>query len=296
MVPVRVLDQVTVSNTIPSTFQFVGSEDPPRRRVPIVVVIPAYNEEGAIKRVVESTTKVLGTLANKMDVIVDHEIIVIDDGSKDKTRQILDSLGIHKFYHRKNMGKGYAIRNASRFIHNGEIVVLMDGDGEHDPSDIPCLVEPVVNGRADMTIGSRFMASRREVTTYLGREKKRKHVHVFGNRLFSFLLWCFTRKTITDTQSGFRAFKGVVLKSLRPSAEGFRIEMEMTVKAIKRNFTIVEVPVTNGHGARDSHLDPVIDGAKILLTIFRECLPRRVSWFFDWLLPRLPSRVGSLLG
>lgn len=263
----------------------------------VVVLVPTYNEERAIQRVVNGAGAVLERLASTWDVTIDHDIIVVDDGSKDGTREILDFLDVRRFYHRKNLGKGDAIKHATTFISNREIVVLMDGDGEHDPRDLPALLEPILQGRADMVIGSRFVGrGRHHRTTYLGRAKQGRFFNNLGNRLFTTLLWIFTREAVTDTQSGFRAFAPGVLRFIKPSADGFRIEMEMTVKAIKRGFTIVEVPVNNGHGARASHLNPVLDGAKIALTVFRECLPRRTTWFFDWLLPLLPKRIGRLIG
>ena len=255
----------------------------------IVVLIPTYNEENGIKPIVEKTQQVLSRMADR------HNIVVVDDGSKDSTRSIIDYLDVERFFHRHNLGKGDVIRNALEFLSPGEIVVTMDGDGEHDPDDLPRLIYPILTGKADMVIGSRFKNESNRIHHYLGRQKEGKFFKNFGNRLFSFLLWIFTGKKIKDTQSGYRAFKAGTAKKLHLSADGFRIEMEMTVKAIKKGYKIKEVQIENGLGARSSHLNPVIDGARITLTIFRECLPDGINSIFNWILPRLPREFGKLI-
>ncbi|MBN2152411.1 MAG: glycosyltransferase family 2 protein, partial [Candidatus Lokiarchaeota archaeon] len=252
----------------------------------VVVIIPAYNEEMAIARVVKGASIVLRDIAH------DPEILVVDDDSHDQTRQILDKLDVQRFYHRRNLGKGDVIRNVLEFLAPDEIVVTMDGDGEHDPRDLPRLVEPVARGQADITIGSRFL---HDDAGYLGRAKKGKHVKNMGNKLFSLLLWIFTRKSIKDTQSGFRAFKAGTVKRLHLGSDGFRIEMEMTVKALRRGYRVAEVAIGNRQGQRRSHLRVFPDGAKIAMTVLRESLPKGAKRPMDWLLPRLPKRLGRII-
>ncbi len=255
----------------------------------LVILIPSYNEEKAIARVVEKTMQVLSRFSSNFS------IAAIDDGSKDNTRSILDKMkGVERFYHRYNLGKGDVIRNALGFFGKDEIVITMDGDGEHDPEDLPRLIAPVLAGKADIVIGSRFMNAGKNVT-YLGREKRNKFINNLGNRLFSFLLWIFTRKGVQDTQSGFRAFRSEAVRDLHLSADGFRIEMEMTVKAIRRGLRVVEVPINNGEVSRRSHLHFVLDGIRIAMTVFRECLPRRVMNAVDYILPRMPKRLSSFV-
>nr|MDO8087512.1 glycosyltransferase family 2 protein [Candidatus Sigynarchaeum springense] len=252
----------------------------------IVVVIPAFNEEKAIERVVKGVSRVLKDLTHN------HDILVVDDDSNDRTRQILERLDVQRFYHRRNLGKGDVIRNVLEFLSHGEIIVTMDGDGEHDPRDLPKLVEPILKGQADMTIGSRFL---HDDAGYLGRAKKGKHIKNLGNKLYSFLLWIFTGKAIKDTQSGFRACKAGTVKRLRLGSDGFRIEMEMTVKALRKGYRVREVAIQNRQGQRKSHVRIFPDGAKIAITVFRECLPRYAKRPMDWLLPRLPERLGRLI-
>lgn len=260
----------------------------------IVIVVPAYNEENDIASLIARTNQQVARITNTF------KIVVVDDGSSDKTRQILDILEVERFYHRHNLGKGDVIRNVLGFISPGEIVITMDGDGEHSPGDIRKIVQPIIEGKADMVIGSRFLNGHDsgelecDDPRYLGRKKREKFFKHFGNRFFTFMLWIFTHRRITDTQSGFRAFKAGMMQQLQLSADGFRIEMEMTVKAIKHGLRIKEVRIKNCQSARRSHLNPVVDGTRITLTVFREMLPPLASKFFDWLLPRVPDRLGRL--
>ncbi len=252
----------------------------------IVVIIPAYNEEKAIARVVKTVSRVLDDVTNIRD------ILVVDDDSHDSTRQILDRLDVQRFYNRRNLGKGDVIRNVLEFLAPDEIIVTMDGDGEHDPRDLPKLVDPILNNQADIVIGSRFL---HDDAGYLGRTKSGKHIKNLGNKLFSFLLWIFTRKSIRDTQSGFRAFRAGTVKMLRLSSDGFRIEMEMTVKALRRRLRVCEVAIQNKQGQRKSHVRILADGVKIAMTVLRESLPRITKSAMDWLLPRLPKRLGQFI-
>ncbi len=252
----------------------------------IVVIIPAYNEEKAIARVVKTVSRVLDDVTNIRD------ILVVDDDSHDSTRQILDRLDVQRFYNRRNLGKGDVIRNVLEFLAPDEIIVTMDGDGEHDPRDLPKLVNPILNNQADIVIGSRFL---HDDAGYLGRTKSGKHVKNLGNKLFSFLLWIFTRKSIRDTQSGYRAFRAGTVKLLRLSSDGFRIEMEMTVKALRHRLRVCEVAIQNRQGQRKSHVRILADGVKIAMTVLRESLPRLTKGVMDWLLPRLPKRLGRII-
>nr|MDO8109494.1 glycosyltransferase family 2 protein [Candidatus Sigynarchaeota archaeon] len=252
----------------------------------IVVLIPAYNEEKGIRGVVKQVRSVLASITD------DFDILVIDDDSSDKTREILDGLEVNCFFHRKNLGKGDVIKNVLDFLAPDEIVVTIDGDGEHDASDLPRLIKPILADQADIVIGSRFLATD---AGYLGREKNTKFVKNFGNKFFSILLWIFTRKTVHDTQSGYRAFRARKVKRLNLCSDGFRIEMEMTVKALRRGYRVTEVAINNGQGHRKSHLKIFPDGVKIAMTVLRECLPRVVKRFLDWLLPRFPERLGKLI-
>lgn len=281
-----VTKQVQINGTIHSPGEL--GQTATRHDTRIVVLIPAYNEERAIASVVRQTKEVMDGFYRP------YSILVVDDGSKDATRKILENLEVDRFFHRVNQGKGGVIRNALEFLDPEEIVVTMDGDGEHDPADLPRLLAPVLEDNADLVIGSRFMAGDRS-TGYLARIKGGKFFKRFGNRVFSILLWIFTRRAISDTQSGFRAFRGRVARVLGMSAEGFRIEMEMTIKAIQKNIRIQEVPIESKTSTRGSHVKSINDGAKILLTIFRESLPRSIKRCADWILPRLPKSLGNFV-
>ncbi|MHA1792357.1 MAG: glycosyltransferase family 2 protein [Promethearchaeota archaeon] len=256
----------------------------------IVIIVPTFNEENGIEKLIRKTKRIISNYTKNYD------IIVVDDGSFDHTRNILENLDVARFYHRKNLGKGDVIRNILSFLSPEEIVITMDGDGEHDPNDISRLITPILNGTADIVIGSRFKDRKKGELTYLNRRKEKAHIRNFGNKLFSFLLWIFTRKNITDTQSGFRAFVAGKMKKLNLTSDGFRIEMEMTVKALQKGYRIVEVPISNGIPRRKSHLNLVVDGFRIALTVLREFLPRGLNIIISWILPRVPQRLSKLIG
>ncbi|MFX0101475.1 MAG: glycosyltransferase family 2 protein [Candidatus Hodarchaeota archaeon] len=281
---------MTITQEIVKIESIAGKRIKKEKKPSITVLIPAYNEENGIASLISRTREILSTIAEN------SKILVVDDGSSDKTREILEVLEVERFFHRKNLGKGDVIRNALQFVENEDIIVTMDGDGEHDPNDMNKLVTPLLKGRANIVIGSRFLVKKSRKNEYLKRNKKEKFIKKFGNWLFTFLLWIFTRRIIKDTQSGYRAFRARNIQELNLCSSGFRIEMEMTIKAIKNGYIVREVPIKNGNPNRFSHLNAITDGARIVLTIFRECLPKWLNKPFDWVLPRIPEKIGRLLG
>ena len=123
----------------------------------VTVIIPAYNEEKTIAGVISDTTQVMETLD------IPYEIIVVDDGSTDKTRQMASHSRATVLSNQENRGKGYALRKALQYAH-GDIIVTIDADGEHKPKEIPDLINPLLSG-ADIVSGSRFLGTQSEVTT-----------------------------------------------------------------------------------------------------------------------------------
>ena len=154
------------------------------------VIVPAYDEEKTIGSVLE---KVKNTLKS-----MDYEIIVVDDGSTDKTSEIAKRQGVKVITNRVNMGVGFSIQNGFREIgKNTDIVVQLDGDGQHDPSEIQTLIKPILTNEADVVIGSRF----------LGSHAKMPWIKKTGNKVFSRLISLICGVKITDSQSGFRAMR-----------------------------------------------------------------------------------------
>ena len=219
----------------------------------VSVVIPAYNEEKNIGDVLFKTISVMESLG------IPYEVIVVDDGSVDRTREIASRYKVTVLSNGRNQGKGYAIRKGLKYAR-GDIIVTIDSDGAHDPKDIPEILKPVLNG-VDVVSGSRFLGSKKDFTPSLNR---------LGNLLINSIIMVLTRKRITDSQTGFRAIKREVLKKLRLESAGYEIETELTVKTLKNGFIFEEKPITcNKRRYHSSKLRILHDGIKILKTILK---------------------------
>ena len=191
-----------------------------------VACIPAYDEERSIGSVVVRATRYV------------DGIIVCDDGSKDLTSDIAEGLGAVVLRHERNLGKGAALKTAFRYAKGLEpdVVVMLDGDGQHGPDDIPRLVEPIFGGGVDMVVGSRYVEGSK-VDAPLYRR--------LGLRLFNALSGRSGDSGVRDTQSGFRAFSSDALDVvLACEAEGYGVETEQLALAHKSGIKVVEVPVT----------------------------------------------------
>jgi glycosyltransferase involved in cell wall biosynthesis len=218
----------------------------------VSVVIPAYNEEKSIEDVLSRTEKALEAMN------LPYEVIVVDDGSTDKTRFLAERHKVTVLSNGNNHGKAYALRRGFKDI-SGELVVTMDADGSHRPEDIKCLIEPLMNG-ADAVIGSRFLNKKDVDST--------KKLHILGNKLFNFLIRILTKHYITDSQTGFRAFKKKVLNEIEITCEGYAVETELTIKTLKNGFVVHEQPITFEKRVDGcSHLNPLFDGVKIFKAI-----------------------------
>jgi glycosyltransferase involved in cell wall biosynthesis len=216
------------------------------------VVIPIFNEEPTIGDVI---TRLKATLQKSG---LNHELIVVDDCSADRSLEISRSHGTRVYSLKQHMGKGYALRVG--FIKaKGEIIVTIDSDGSHRPEELPLLLAPVLRGEADFVIGSRFLNN--EPTSA-------KKLNASGVRLFNALIKFLTRTEVTDSQSGYRVIKAEIVKATRLVSGGYEIESEMLVKTARRGFRVKEVPISfeqRTYGR--SRLDPMMDGFRILLSI-----------------------------
>jgi glycosyltransferase involved in cell wall biosynthesis len=192
------------------------------------IVVPAYNEGSTI-------VDVLGRLR---ELPFETQIIVVDDGSIDGTLDLLASIDsdIEVLRHEQNRGKGAALRTG--FAHaRGRVIVIQDADLEYDPVDIPALVEPILAGRADVVFGSRLMGGR----------PQRVHLfwHKVGNRFLSLLTNILYNTTLSDMETGYKAFKLEVLRSIEPLSESdFKIEPELTAKICRGPFRVYELPIS----------------------------------------------------
>jgi len=218
----------------------------------ISVVIPLFNEELTIGNVIERLTAIMQKTGFK------YEIIVVDDCSTDRSLEISKNQNAKVFSLKKHMGKGYALR-AGFAKAKGDIVTTIDSDGSHRPEELPRLLTPILQSKADLVIGSRYL-SQKPVAT--------KKLNAAGVRLFNFLIKILTRAEVSDSQSGYRVMKSVVLRNMRLKSGEYEIESEMLVKTAIQGFRVVEVPISfeqRTYGT--SRLDPMVDGFKILKSI-----------------------------
>jgi glycosyltransferase involved in cell wall biosynthesis len=192
------------------------------------VVIPVYNE---VENVGEILKRVQATgLAN--------EIIVVDDGSQDGTRDTLKNIdgkeNIRVILHERNQGKGAAVVTGLRAAQ-GDILLIQDADLEYDPREYPILLQPIEEGKADVVYGSRFLGAPHRVTMFW---------HLMANRLLTFMTNILYNTILTDMETGYKVFRREVIENIKIRAKRFDFEPEFTAKVLKRNYRIFEVPIS----------------------------------------------------
>jgi glycosyltransferase involved in cell wall biosynthesis len=191
------------------------------------VVMPVFNEAATIREIVRRV----------LAVPLRIELVVVDDGSTDGTREILTELqaasGFTVLLQPKNAGKGAAIRRGFEAV-TGDIVVIQDADLEYSPEEFPHLIELIVQGRADVVYGSRF----------LGRHRVFLFFHYVGNRVLTFVTNLLYNTMLTDMETCYKAMRADVVRSMMLRSNGFEIEPEMTAKIFKHGYKVFEVPIT----------------------------------------------------
>lgn len=192
------------------------------------VIIPVYNEVESIETI----------LKRVHDTKLANEIIVVDDGSKDGTRDILKTLdgknGVRVILHEKNQGKGAAVRTGMTSAQ-GDILLIQDADLEYDPRDYPELLKPIQEGLADVVYGSRFLGRARRVTMFW---------HQLANQLLTLMTNILYDTILTDMETGYKVFRHEVITGMTIRANSFNFEPEFTAKILKRKYRIFEVPIT----------------------------------------------------
>ena len=215
----------------------------------ITVGIPAYNEEKNIAKIIVKLKKTV------------DQILVCDDGSTDSTCAIAESLGVTVIKHQKNSGYGMAIRSIflkAREI-NADVLVTIDADGQHKVEDINKIIKPIVDGQADISIGSRFLAEDDNTPSY------RK----LGVKIITKVTNSSLSEKVTDAQSGFRAYNNKVLQSLTPSDSGMGISTEILIKSSNLGLKIAEVPTVIQYEGDTSTQNPVYHGTEVLMSTLK---------------------------
>ncbi|WP_299263322.1 glycosyltransferase family 2 protein [Halorientalis sp.] len=248
---------------------------PPDQRV--IVGIPTYNEEVGI-----------GSVVLRADDYAD-EVIVVDDGSSDETVSVARNAGATVVEHETNDGKGAAVQTLFQYVAPTEFdtLVLLDGDGQHVPEDIPDVTEPVIDGGADLVVGSRYLENGDDETPRLRR---------FGQRVLDALTIGSSRVNVTDSQSGFRALSSTAVEELSLSATSFGVESEMISEAAEKGFDIEEQPIEVRYEGIDGQTqNPLRHGLTVVVFLLQLVRDRHPMLFFG--LPGLAlTAVGAWYG
>jgi glycosyltransferase involved in cell wall biosynthesis len=192
------------------------------------ILIPVYNEKATVLELLRRV--------EAASLPVAKEIVVVDDGSRDGTRELLAGLGARAkvVLHEVNRGKGAAIRTAMAHA-TGDYVIIQDADLEYDPVDYPVLLAPLLDGRADVVYGSRFLGGTHRVLLFW---------HYFGNLLFTLITNVLYNINLTDMGTCYKVFIAEKIKSIPLESERFGIEAEITAKICKRRLRIYEAPIS----------------------------------------------------
>lgn len=227
----------------------------------ITIVMPVYNEVSTIREIIKRVE----------DVDLDKEFVIVDDYSTDGTRDILKSIGrdrnIRVFYHEKNMGKGAALRTGVRHV-SGDIVIIQDADLEYNPQEYHRLITPILDGRADVVYGSRFITTEERRVLFFW--------HFMGNSFLTLLSNMATNLNLSDMETCYKVFKAEVIKNINIEEDRFGFEPEITAKIAKRRYRIYEVGIS--YSGRDYSEGKKIgwkDGVRALWCIIKYNFVRR---------------------
>jgi glycosyltransferase involved in cell wall biosynthesis len=220
------------------------------------VVIPVYNEAGTLMEVVNNVM----TLPELL------EVVIVDDCSTDGTDEVIARLSelfpqVRSKRHEKNAGKTAALRTGFA-LTTGEIVVVQDADLEYHPSEIPDIIRPIIEGHADVVYGSRFLVRRATRVLYF--------YHYLANKLLTFLSNSLTNLNMTDIETGYKAFRGEIIRKMIIVSKGFGFEVEVTAKVAKLKCAVYEVPVSYyGRTYEEGKKVGLFDGLMALWLIIR---------------------------
>jgi glycosyltransferase involved in cell wall biosynthesis len=224
------------------------------KKTKLSVIIPVYNEKDTIKEII----------AKVQSEKTEKEIIIIDDKSTDGTRKILQEMagkpGLKILYHDKNRGKGAALRTGFKAVA-GDIVIIQDADLEYDPAEYSKLVAPIIEDKADVVYGSRFLGEPHRVLLYW---------HYIGNKLLTAFTNLLTNLNLTDMETCYKVFRASILKEISFKSNSFNFEPEFTVKVAKKGYKIYETAISySGRDYSEGKKIGWLDGFIALFTILR---------------------------
>jgi glycosyltransferase involved in cell wall biosynthesis len=227
-----------------------------RRIMKISIVVPCYNEKPTIERIIEAV---------RAAPVDNKEIIVVDDCSEDGTQTLLrdklSGLVDQIIYHPVNRGKGAALRSGIAAA-TGDVILVQDADLEYSPDDYPVLLEPLILGKADAVFGSRFMGGRPHRVLFFW--------HMVGNRLLTLLSNMFTNLDLTDIETGYKAFKASLIKSIQIEEDRFGVEPEVIAKLARADCRIYEVGISySGRTYAEGKKINWKDGVRAAYAIFK---------------------------
>ncbi len=223
----------------------------------IIAAIPCFNTE-----------RFIGDVVSRAVRYVDR-VIVIDDGSKDSTADKARAAGAIVISHGTNKGYGEAINSCFKAgrANDADILVTLDGDGQHNPGDIPGLLAPILDGKSDLVIGSRFIGDKVEIPPY----------RRFGIRIITFLFNLGSGTKVTDAQSGFRAYSRTALAAISATEPGMSVSVETIIKARAAGLRIKEVPISCQYHEQSSTKNPIIHGLAVAMSVVKLRLKTRFS-------------------